>query len=179
MEIHERKSKTSLPLDWSAGGYSVAAKTLQRLAEDISNISAVNFERNARLVEDLRGARTVEDLVTIQTKFMAAMFEAFNENVRLMGSRLADLRTGIVEGVQSASAEAPAPAEASPPPPATGLEQAIAATNVATLASLRASQEITRSAFEAAEKAAETISSAARSAFPNDVLPPASTGSGS
>ncbi len=27
MEIHERKSKTSLPLDWSAGGYSVAAKT--------------------------------------------------------------------------------------------------------------------------------------------------------
>ena len=178
MEIHERKSKTSLPLDWSAGGYSVAAKTLQRLAEDISNISAVNFERNARLVEDLRGARTVEDLVSIQTKFMAAMFEAFNENVRLMGSRLADLRTGIVEGVQNAPAEATAPAEASPPL-ATGLEQAIAATNVATLASLRASQEITRSAFEAAEKAAETINSAARSAFPNDVLPPASTGSGS
>jgi len=179
MEIHERRSKTSLPLDWSVGGYSVAAKTLQLLAEDISSISAANFERNAKLVEDLRGARTVEDLVSIQTKFMASMFEAFNENVRLMGSRLADLRTGIAEGAQSTLAEPPAPSVAASPPAATSLDQAIAATNVATLASLKVSQEITRSAFEAAEKAAETISNATRNAFSGDVLPPASTSSGS
>jgi hypothetical protein len=179
MEIHERKSKTSLPLDWSAGGYSVAAKTLQGLAEDIKALSAANFERNVKLVEDLRGARTIEDLVSIQTKFMAGMFEAFNENVRLMGSRLADLRNGIAESGQSPPVASPPPAEAASPPPATHLDQAIAATNVATLASLKASQDITRSAFEAAEKAAETISSAARLAFSGDDTPPASSSSGS
>ncbi|MGP8233397.1 MAG: phasin family protein [Methylovirgula sp.] len=179
MEIHERRSKTALPLDWPVGGYSVATKTLQLLAEDISNISAANFERNTKLVEDLRGARTVEDLVSIQTKFMAAMFDAFNENVRLMGSRLADLRNGIAEAPQGAPAASPAPAEAARPLAATSLDQAFEASNVATLASLKASQEMTRSAFEAAEKAAETISSAARNAFSGDAVPPASKSSGS
>lgn len=174
MEIHEPRSKTSLPLDWSVGGYSVAAKTLQGLAEDIKALSAANFERNIKLVEDLRGARTIEDLVSIQTKFMAGMFEAFNENVRLMGARLSDLRTVVLDNAQSPPAAPPAPPS---PPPTTHLDQAIAATNVATLASLKASQEITRSAFEAAEKAAGMIGGTARQAFSGEDTPPASPSS--
>jgi hypothetical protein len=170
MEIREPRSKAaSAALDWSAGGYSVAAKSLQLLAEDISTISAANFERNAKLIDDLRGARTVEDLVSVQTKFMATMFEAFNDHVRLMGARMAELRSGIID----ASHAAPAlPADGAALASANGLNQAIEATNVATMANLKASQEITRSAFEAAEKAADTIRNATRSAFSADGVPP-------
>ena len=176
MEIREPRSKAaSAALDWSAGGYSVAAKSLQLLAEDISNISAANFERNAKLIDDLRGARTVEDLVSIQTKFMAGMFEAFNDHVRLMGSRMAELRNGIVDAGQSAPAGSDA---AAPGQPGGDLNQAIEAGNVAMLANLKAGQEITRSAFEAAEKAADAIRNVARNAFSVDGLPPASTGKG-
>ena len=172
MEIREPRSKSaSAVLDWSAGGYSAAAKSLQLLAEDISNISAANFERNAKLIDDLRNARTVEDLVSIQTKFMAGMFEAFNEHVRLMGSRMADLRSGVVDATHSAPASLAGHVASEA---GHGLNQAIEATNVATLANLKASQDITRSAFEAAEKAADTIRNAARTAFSADDLPPAS-----
>ena len=176
MEIREPRSKTaSSLLDWSTGSCSVATRSLQLLAEDISNVSAANFERNAKLIDDLRNARTVEDLVSIQTKFMAGMFEAFNDHVRLMGSRMAELRNGVVDATRSM----PAPSVGSAAPDTGhGLNQAIEATNVATLANLKASQEITRSAFEAAEKAADTIRDAARSAFSANGLPPASMGNG-
>jgi len=174
MEIREPRSKAaSAVLDWSTGGYSVAAKSLQLLAEDISNISAANFERNAKLIDDLRGARTVEDLVSVQTKFMATMFEAFNDHVRLMGTRMAELRNGIIDASHSAPA---IPTAGAGLEPGGGLNQAIEATNVATMANLKASQEITRSAFEAAERAADTIRNAARNAFSADGVPPASTG---
>jgi hypothetical protein len=156
MEIREPRSKSPNPaLDWSTNSYSVAAKSLQLLAEDITNISAANFERNAKLIDDLRSARTVEDLVSIQTKFMAGMFEAFNDHVRLMGSRMAELRTGLVD-----SGIAGVPNGAGMPVPDGGLSHVIEATNVATLANIKAGQELTRSAFEAAEKAADTMRTA-------------------
>jgi hypothetical protein len=174
MEIREPRSK-SVPAasDWSTSGYSVAAKSLQLLAEDITNISAANFERNAKLIDDLRGARSVEDLVLIQTKFMAGMFEAFNDHVRLMGLRMAELRTGILDATQASSPTPPVTME-NPATAVDGLSQVMEATNVATLANIKASQEFTRSAFEAAGKAADTI----RSAFSTDDLPPASAGKG-
>jgi hypothetical protein len=175
MEIREPKSKAApAALDWSAAGYSVAAKSLQMLAEEIGQISAANFQRNTKLLEDLRSARTVEDLVSIQTKFMAAMFETFNDHVRLMGSRLSELRNDIVDAGSNVSAVAPAPTAPAAPAPDAGINQAIEATNVAALANIKASQEITRSAFQAAEKAADTI----RNAFSTDVLPPASNSGG-
>lgn len=165
MEIREPRSKSANPaLDWSASSYSTAAKSLQLLAEDITNISAANFERNARLIDDLRNVRSVEDLVSIQTKFMAGMFEAFNDNIRLMGTRMAELRTGLVDNSNSAAAAANGAAT-----PTDGLSQMMTATNTATLANIKAGQEFTRSAFEAAEKAADTM----RSAFSADDLPPA------
>lgn len=167
MEIREPRSKPAIPaLDWSTSSYSTAAKSLQLLAEDITNISAANFERNAKLIDDLRNARSVEDFVSIQTKFMAGMVEAFNDNVRLMGTRMAELRTGLADNASPAPGTAANGAAALPPD---GLSQVIAATNVATLANIKAGQEFTRSAFEAAEKAADTM----RSAFSANDLPPA------
>ncbi len=54
MEIREPRSKAG-----SIAGYS-PVKSLQVLAEDISNISAANFERNNKLLHDLQGARTLK-----------------------------------------------------------------------------------------------------------------------
>jgi Phasin protein len=163
MEIREPRSKAGQAFaDWPTG-YS-PAKSLQVLAEDISNISAANFERNTKLLQDLQGARTVEDLVSIQTKFMASMFEAFNEHIRLMGARMAEMRNNIVDvGADAASAAPPSDVAAKA---VSGLNQAIEATNAAAMANFQAGQEITRSAFEAAEKAAESIRNAALHALP-------------
>lgn len=161
MEIREpRTNSPNSSLDWSTSGYSAAAKSLQLLAEDVTNIAAANFERNAKLIDDLRGARTVEDLVSIQTKFMAGMFETFNDHVRLMGARMAELRNGL--------GHTAAPGANGAAVPDGGLSQVIEATNVATLANLKATQDFTRSAFEAAEKAADTIRDTARTVLSPD-----------
>jgi hypothetical protein len=161
MEIRDPRSKSgAMMADWPAG-YS-PAKSLQVLAEDISNISASNFERNTKLLHDLQGARTIEDLVSIQTKFMASMFEAFNDHIRLMGARMAEMRSTLVDAGQSA-AGSPADAAAKT---ASGFNQTIEATNAAAMANFQAGQEMTRSAFEAAEKAGDAIREAALHAMP-------------
>ena len=162
MEIREPRSKMgSAVADWPTS-YS-AAKSLQVLAEDISNISAANFERNTKLLRDLQGARTVEDLVSIQTKFMASMFEAFNDHIRLMGTRMAEMRNGIADAGRDVAFAPPADVAAKT---ASGLNQALDATNAAAMANFQAGQELTHSAFEAAEKAADTIRNAALRALP-------------
>jgi phasin protein len=162
MEIREPRSKAGQAFAEWPTGYS-PARSLQILAEDISNISAANLERNTKLLQDLQGARTVEDLVSIQTKFMASMFEAFNEHIRLMGARMAEMRNNIVDVGRDA---APVPPTDIAAKAASGLNQAIDATNAAAMANFQAGQEITRSAFEAAEKAAESIRNAALHALP-------------
>jgi hypothetical protein len=162
MEIREPRSKAGQAFAEWPTGYS-PARSLQILAEDISNISAANLERNTKLLQDLQGARTVEDLVSIQTKFMASMFEAFNEHIRLMGTRMAEMRNNIVDVGREA---APVPPSEVAAKATSGLNQAIDATNAAAMANFQAGQEITRSAFEAAEKAAESIRNAALHALP-------------
>jgi Phasin protein len=162
MEIREPRSKVGPTIaDWPTG-YS-AAKSLQVLAEDISNISAANFERNTKLLQDLQGARTVADLVSIQTKFMASMFEAFNEHIRLMGARMAEMRNNIVDVGRDA---APVPPSDIAAKAASGFSEAFDATNAAAMANFQAGQKLTRSAFEGAEKAAESIRNAALHALP-------------
>ena len=162
MEIREPRSKAGQAFaDWPTG-YS-PAKSLQILAEDISNISAANLERNTKLLQDLQGARTVEDLVSIQTKYMSTKFEAFNEHIRLMGARMAEMRNNIVDVGRDATSAPPADIAAKA---ASGFNQAFDATNAAAMANFQAGQEITRSAFEAAEKAAESIRNAALHALP-------------
>jgi hypothetical protein len=161
MEIREPRSKAGSLPGWPTG-YS-PVKSLQVLAEDISHISAANFERNNKLLHDLQGARTVEDLVSIQTKFMASMFEAFNEHIRLMGARMAEMRSDIVDAGGNAASVPPADITAKTAP---GLNHAFDAANNAAMANFQAGQDITRSAFEAAEKAADAIRNAALNAIP-------------
>jgi hypothetical protein len=162
MDTREPRSKTGAAIgDWPTG--YPAARSLQVLAEDISNISAANFERNTKLLQDLQGARTIEDLVSIQTKFMASMFEAFNDHIRLMGARMAEMRNHIGDAGQGVASISPSDVAAKT---ASGFNKALDATTAAATANFEAGQEMARSAFEAAQKAAETFQDAALHAMP-------------
>ncbi len=179
MEIWDPKAAPTVAgLDWASGGYQTAAKSLQVLAEEIANISSATFERNTKLVDDLRGARSIEDILSIQTKFMAGMFETFNEHVQLMGKRMADLRNGMsetggevvkagVDHAHSASQEILTAVHA-PPEAQAYVDQAAETTTNLVQAGLKANEEITKSTFDAAIKAAETIKDAAQAALASD-----------
>jgi hypothetical protein len=137
-------------IDWAASGYSAAAKSLQVLAEEIAHISASSFEQNAKLIDDLRSARSVEDVFSIQTKFMAGMFETFNEHVRVMGSRMADLRNGVTEAGGNAAQA--------------GVDAAQSAVEAVTQANIKAGEDLSQSTFAAAVKAADSFKTAAAQA---------------
>jgi hypothetical protein len=84
-------------VDVTANDFSAVIQNFQVFTEEINRISRTSFEQNAKLIEELSGARDMGDIVAIQKKFMTGMFEAFNENVRLMMSRMAHVPAGMTE----------------------------------------------------------------------------------
>ena len=78
-------------IDAAATGFSAAVRNLQVFAEEIGRVSRSSFEQNAKLIDDLSTAREVGDIVAIQTKFMTGMIATFNEHVRVMMSRMANI----------------------------------------------------------------------------------------
>ncbi len=82
-------------------GFSAAVRNFHAFAEEVGRVSRISFEQNAELIDALGAARDVGDIVAIQTKFMTGVFEAFNEQFKLMMSHMAEFPAGFV---------APAPA---------------------------------------------------------------------
>jgi hypothetical protein len=81
-------------IDLTATGLSAAVQNLQVFAEEIGRASLTSFEQNAKLIDDLSTAREVGDIVAIQIKFMTGMLDTFNEQIRLMMSRMANFPLG-------------------------------------------------------------------------------------
>jgi hypothetical protein len=81
-------------IDFTATGFSATVRNLQVFAEEIGRVSRTSFEQNAKLIDDLSTAREVGDIVAIQMKFMTGMLDTFNEQVRLMMSRMGNFPLG-------------------------------------------------------------------------------------
>jgi energy-coupling factor transporter transmembrane protein EcfT len=87
-------------IDWTAGGFAKATRNFQAFAEEIAQISSASFAQSAKLIDELKSARDIGDIVAIQTKFMTGMFETFNEQVRAMMFRMSDFSTGMGKSVE-------------------------------------------------------------------------------
>lgn len=75
-----------------ATGFSAAVQSFQAFADEIGRISQLSFAQNAKLIEDLTNARDIGDLLAIQTKFAAGSFETFQEQFKLLMSRMAEFQ---------------------------------------------------------------------------------------
>jgi hypothetical protein len=75
-----------------ATGFSAAAQSFQAFADEIDRISQLSFAQNAKLIQDLTNARDIGDLLAIQTKFAAGLFETFQEQFKLLMSRMAEFQ---------------------------------------------------------------------------------------
>jgi hypothetical protein len=83
-------SPLTAQLAFAGGDFPVAAENMRRLAGEIAGMSAVSLEQTRGLIEDVRAARQMDDLVAIQAKYVASMFQSFAEGSRRMGLLLAD-----------------------------------------------------------------------------------------
>lgn len=78
-------------LSWGAGDFPAAAENMRWLAGEIAEMSLTSLEQAKRLIEDVRDARHMDDLMAIQAKYMTALFETFAERSRRLGLFLAEL----------------------------------------------------------------------------------------
>ena len=70
------------------GGLSAASKSMQTFTSEIARMSKESVEHTTQLVEKLRGAKTIEDIVSIQTNFMQQSFSNYADYTRRFGELL-------------------------------------------------------------------------------------------
>lgn len=75
---------------FAGGDFPAATQNIRRLAEEIAGLSANSLERTRSLIEHMRDAQQMDELVAIQSKFVTAMFQSFTEGSRRISSLLAD-----------------------------------------------------------------------------------------
>ncbi|MGB8277432.1 MAG: phasin family protein [Methylovirgula sp.] len=80
-----------------AGDFPAAAENMRWLAGEIAEMSLTSLEQAKRLIEDVRDARHMDDLMAIQAKYMRALFETFAERSRRLGLFLAELPQEVTQ----------------------------------------------------------------------------------
>lgn len=68
--------------DATMASYSSATKSMQTLATEMQRMSKESFDATTQLVEKLRNAKTLEEVVAIQTTFMQQSFTSYADYTR-------------------------------------------------------------------------------------------------
>ncbi len=63
-------------------GYATGTKTLQTFASEMQRLSKDAMDQTTGLMEQLRGAKSMEDVVSIQTTFLQKSFSNYAETTR-------------------------------------------------------------------------------------------------
>ncbi|MBV8848157.1 MAG: phasin family protein [Methylobacteriaceae bacterium] len=72
-------------IDTAMAGFTTATKNMQVIAGEIAKMSMESYENSAQLIEKLRGAKSWEDIVAIQTGYMKTAYENFASRTQKLG----------------------------------------------------------------------------------------------
>jgi hypothetical protein len=64
-------------IDTAMAGFTTATKNMQVIAGEIAKMSMESYENSAQLIEKLRGAKSWEDIVAVQSGYMKTAYENF------------------------------------------------------------------------------------------------------
>jgi hypothetical protein len=69
-------------VDTAMAGFTTATKNMQVIAGEIAKMSMESYENSAQLIEKLRGAKSWEDIVAIQSGYMKTAYENFSSRTQ-------------------------------------------------------------------------------------------------
>ena len=107
--------KTTAPgVETAMAGFTNASKSMQTFASEIARMSKESMDHTAQLVEKLRGAKTIEEVVSIQTSFMQQSFSNYADYTRRFGELVTMLplemakqaRTAMQKGTEAVAKSA-------------------------------------------------------------------------
>jgi hypothetical protein len=89
-------------MDQALGGFSAASKSIQTFSSEIARMSKESVDHTTQLVEKLRSAKTLEDVVSIQTSFMQQSFSNYADYTRRFGELLTMLPLELAKQTRGA-----------------------------------------------------------------------------
>lgn len=87
-------------MSWAAGDFPAAAENMRRLAGEIAEMSLTSLDQAKRLIEEVRDARDMDELMAIQAKYMTTLFESFAERSRRISTFLAEVPREMTQAGQ-------------------------------------------------------------------------------
>lgn len=88
--------------DAAMGGYATGTKTLQTFASEVQRMSKESMEQTTALMEQLRSAKSMEEVVSIQTTFLQKSFSNYAENTRRFSELMMTLPMELARQGQAA-----------------------------------------------------------------------------
>ena len=88
--------------DALAGGYATGTKTLQSFASEVQRMSKDTMEQTTALMEQLRNAKSMEEVISIQTTFLKRSFSTYAENTRRFSELMMTLPMELARQGQAA-----------------------------------------------------------------------------
>lgn len=98
----ERTTPTSAGIDWATSGVSAASKNLQALAGEMAEMSKQSLEHATQVLEKLRNARSVDEVLAIQTSFLREAFEQTAQRTRRFSELMTSLPLEVTKTYQEA-----------------------------------------------------------------------------
>ena len=89
-------------MDAAKESYATGTKTLQTFATEVQRISKESMEQTTALMEQLRSAKSMEEVVSIQTTFMQKSFANYADNTRRFSELMMTLPMEIARQGQAA-----------------------------------------------------------------------------
>lgn len=68
--------------DAAANSFSTASKSMQEFTAEMQRMTTESIEHTTHLMDKIRGAKTMEDVVQIQTQYMQKSFAAYADYTR-------------------------------------------------------------------------------------------------
>jgi hypothetical protein len=96
----DREQPTLAGIDFATSSVSAASKNLQALASEIAEMSKQSLEHSTQALEKLRTARSMDEIVGIQTKFLKEAFEHAAQHTRRLNELLTTLPLELTKSYQ-------------------------------------------------------------------------------
>ena len=89
-------------MDKAMADMSDASKSMQVFAQELTKISKDNMENTSTLMEKLRSAKSMEEVVSLQTNFLQQSFTSYTDYTRRVGELMMKLPMEMMKQSQSA-----------------------------------------------------------------------------
>jgi hypothetical protein len=89
------------PADNIAAGFGIASKSIQTFATEVARLSQETGDETVQLIEKLRDAKSLDEVVSIQSAYVKQSFSNYADYTRRVGELFASLPLEMVKQSQS------------------------------------------------------------------------------